>query len=82
VLEPLLPALPPERTGRQRSSDRTPFTAIVFVLLTGVRWRIVQKIDCSVLTAKRRLRAWQAAGVSRPLYRKLLRRLNVAGMLE
>jgi transposase len=64
VLEPLLPHRPPRRTGRPRISDRAAFTAIVFVLVTGVPWRMVPKeIGCSGVTAWRRLRDWQAAGV-------------------
>jgi transposase len=83
VLEPLLPERPPPRTGRPRVSDRAAFTAIVFVLVTGVPWRMVPKeIGCSRVTAWRRLRAWQAAGVWERLHRELLRRLNAAGRIE
>ena len=46
-----------------RVSDRTAFTAIVFVLVTGVPWRMIpRQIGCSGVTAWRRLRAWQRAG--------------------
>ena len=63
VLERLLPQLPAQRTGRPRVSDRAAFTAIVFVLVTGVPWRMVPKeIGCSGVTAWRRLRDWQAPG--------------------
>jgi transposase len=62
-LEPLLPARAPQRTGRPRVSDRAAFTAIGFVLLTGVPRRTVpEEIGCSGVTAWRRLRDWQAAG--------------------
>ena len=83
VLEPLLPKRAPQRTGRPRVSDRAAFTAIVFVLLTGVPWRMVPKeIGCSGVTAWRRLRDWQAAGVWERLRRELLRRLNAAGQID
>jgi transposase len=73
VLEPLLPERPPQRTGRPRVSDRAAFTAIVFVLLTGVPWRMVPKeIGCSGVSAWRRLRDWQAAGVWERLHREML----------
>ncbi len=73
VLEPLLPERPPQRTGRPRVSDRAAFTAIVFVLVTGVPWRMVpQEIGCSGVTAWRRLRDWQAAGVWERLHARLL----------
>ena len=83
VLERLLPQLPAQRTGRPRVSDRAAFTAIVFVLVTGVPWRMVPKeIGCSGVTAWRRLRDWQAAGVWERLHRELLRRLNAAGRID
>ena len=41
LLKPLLPDRMPQRTGRPRVSDRAAFTAIVFVLVTGVPWRLV-----------------------------------------
>jgi transposase len=83
VLEPLLPERPPQRTGRPRVDDRAAFTAIVYVLLTGVPWRMVpQELGCSGVTAWRRLRDWQAAGVWERLHRELLRRLNAAGQID
>jgi transposase len=83
VLEPLLPERPRQRTGRPRVNDRAAFTAIVFVLLTGVPWRMVpNELGCSGVTAWRRLRDWQAAGVWERLHRELLRRLNAAGQID
>src|SRR3712207_1124099 len=35
LVEPLLPDRTPQRTGRPRVGDRTAFTAIVFVLVSG-----------------------------------------------
>ena len=83
VLERLLPRRPPQRTGRPRVSDRAAFTAIVFVLVSGVPWRMVpREIGCSGVTAWRRLRDWQAAGGWERLHRELLRRLNAAGQID
>ena len=83
VLEPLLGERAPQKTGRPRVSDRAAFTAIVFVLVTGVPWRMVPKeIGCSGVSAWRRLRDWQAAGVWERLHRELLRRLNAAGQID
>jgi transposase len=77
VLESFLPERRRQRTGRPRVSDRVAFTAIVFVLVTGMPWRMVPKeIGCSGVTAWRRLREWQAAGVWERLHRELLRRSN------
>ena len=83
VLEPLLPARPPQRIGRPRVSDRVAFRAIVFILMSGVPWRMVPKeIGCSGVTAWRRLRDWHTAGVWERLHRKLLRRLNAIGRID
>jgi transposase len=83
VLEPLIPKPLPQRTGRPRVSDRAAFTAIVFVLVTGVPWRRVpSEIGCSGVTAWRRLRDWQAAGVWERLHQELLRRLNQRGAID
>jgi transposase len=79
LVKSLLPDRTPPRTGRPRVSDRAAFTAIVFVLRTGVPWRLVhQQIGCSGVTAWRRLREWQRTGVWERLHRELLRRLNAA----
>ena len=79
----LLPHRGSQRTGRPRVSDRAAFTAIVFVLVTGAPWRLVpRQIGCSGVTAWRRLREWQRAGVWERLHREFLRRLNGAGRID
>lgn len=83
VLEPLLPERLHQRIGRPRVDDRVAFTAILFVLVTGVPWRVLpREIGCSGVTAWRRLHDWQAAGVWDRLHRELLRRLNALGRLD
>jgi len=83
VLEPLLPERVHQRIGRPRVDDRIAFTAIIFVLVTGVPWRVLpQEIGCSGVTAWRRLRDWQAAGVWDRLHREMLRRLNARGRVD
>jgi transposase len=83
VLEPLLPERPARRVGRPRVDDRVALTAILFVLLTGLPWRLVpDEIGCSGVTAWRRLRDWRAAGVWAQLHHELLRRLNATGQLD
>jgi len=65
LVKRLVPDRTPQRTGRPRVSDRAAFTAIVFVLVTGVSWRLVpRQIGCSGVTAWR-LREWQRAGCGR-----------------
>src|SRR5829696_4145542 len=83
VLEPLLPEPPVRWIGRPRVEDRVAFTAIIFVLITGLPWRFVpQEVGCSGVTAWRRLRDWQATGVWARLHRELLGRLNATGQLD
>ena len=83
LVKPLLPDRTPRRTGCPRVSDRAAFTAIVFVLVTGVPWRMVpRQIGCSGVTAWRRLREWQRAVVWERLHRELLHRLNAAGRID
>ena len=83
LVKPLLPDRTQQRTGRPRVSDRAALTAIMFVLVTGVPWRMVpRQIGCSGVTAWRRLREWQHAGVWEKLHRELLRRLNGAGRID
>jgi|tagenome__1003787_1003787.scaffolds.fasta_scaffold20840400_1 transposase len=80
VLEPMLPERVSQRIGRPRVDDRIAFRAILFVLGTGVPWRVLpREIGCSGVTAWRRLRDWQAAGVWDRLHRELVRRLNALG---
>ncbi len=84
VVEPLIPPVKmPEKQGRRPVSDRVAFNAIVFVLVTGIAWRFVpQELGCSGVTAWRRLRDWQAAGVWERLHQALLERLNAAGAID
>ena len=83
LVKTLLPDRRPQRTGRPRVSDRAAFTAIVFVIRTGVPWRLVpRQIGCSGVTAWRRLREWQRAGVWERLHRELLRFLNAASRID
>jgi len=83
VIEPLLPAVEPAATGRPRVPDRVAFNAIVFVLVTGIAWRhLPRELGCSGVTAWRRLRDWQRAGVWKGAHERLLERLNAAGAID
>jgi transposase len=51
LVKPLLPDHVPQRTGRPRVSGRAAFTAIVFVLVTGLPWRLIpRQIGCFGVT--------------------------------
>ncbi len=84
VIEPLLPAREPPRTGRPRIDDRRCLSGILFVLPTGIAvGRPASALGPgSGVTCWRRLRDWQQAGVWERLHREILRRLNAAGQLD
>jgi transposase len=83
VVAPLLLAGKPAATGRPRVPGRVAFDAIVFVLVSGIAWRFVpQGLGCSGVTAWRRLRDWQAAGVWERAHAVLMERLNAAGVID
>src|SRR5689334_9459471 len=83
---PLLPQV--ERRyrhpGRKRLDDRKVLSGILFVLYTGIPWEFLpQELGLgSGMTAWRRLRDWQQAGVWQRLHEALLAELNAAGALD
>ena len=58
----------PARTGRPRSNDRVTINGIMFVLVTGCRWREMPEKYGSKSTAHRRLQNWQ----QRKVWKKIL----------
>src|SRR5215210_6746439 len=85
IVEPLLPAKPSRsRGGRPRVPDRAVLSGIVFVLRSGIPWRMLPKEMGfgSGITCWRRLRDWQKAGVWRCLHRALLDRLGRSGGVD
>ncbi len=85
AIEPLLPTEPPKpKGGRPRVPDRAALAGIVFVLKTGIPWRMLPaEFGCgSGRTSWRRLRDWQEAGVWEALHRALLDRLGEAGRID
>ena len=58
------PHLPPQpKVGRKRADDRKTINAILYVLITGCRWRDIPKNHGSYVTAWKRLKRWSAEGV-------------------
>jgi len=85
-IEPLLPRK--ERRfrypGRKPLDDRRVLQGILFVLHTGTGWEHLPQelgFGCG-MTAWRRLRAWQQAGVWQRLHELLLAELHAAGELD
>ena len=58
---------PGARTGRPRADDRRTLEAILYKLDTGCGWQAIPPALGAGVTAYRRLRAWQAAGVWEPV---------------
>ncbi len=85
IVEPLLPIEPfKARSGRPRIPDRAVLSGIVFVLKSGIPWRMLPKEIGfgSGVTCWRRLRDWQEAGVWRRLHRALLDWLGRDGKVD
>jgi transposase len=84
VIEQFFPQRPVSPLGgRPPADNRTVFTAILFVLKTGIAWEdLPLELGCSYKTCGRRLREWTAAGVWQKILLHLLTELRVAGRLE
>ena len=85
-IEPLLPVKQRRfrYPGRKPLDDRLVLQAILFVLHTGVGWEHLSQelgFGCG-MTAWRRLRVWQQAGVWERLHELLLPELHAADQLE
>jgi transposase len=86
-IEPLLPKRRPrnrQHAGRTPIPDRAVLTGILFVLRSGIPWRMVpREMGCgSGITCWRRLVRWQRAGVWKRLHRALLTELRQRGQLD
>jgi transposase len=85
-IEPLLPKTSRRfrYPGRKALDDRRVLQGILFVLHTGIGWEHLPQelgFGCG-MTAWRRLRAWQQAGVWAKLHELLLAELHAADQLE
>jgi len=80
AVAPLLPRhrARPGRRGRPPVDDRAALTGIVFVLHSGIPWRLLPaEMGCgSGVTCWRRLRHWQRRGVWKKVLHAMLRRVG------
>lgn len=86
-IEPLLPkrrARNRQYAGRAPIPDRAVLTGILFVLRSGIPWRMLpREMGCgSGITCWRRLVRWQRAGVWKRLHVALLTELRQRGRLD
>ena len=85
VVGPLLPKRRPQpKGGRPWVEDRATLTGILFVLRSGIPWRMLPtEMGCgSGVTCWRRLREWQRRGVWKKLHRALLEQLAAADHID
>jgi transposase len=85
LVEPLLPApVPKPRGGRPRLSDRACLAGIVFVLRSGIPWRMLPKElgRGSGMSCWRRLRDWQQAGLWDLIHFSLLNWLSRENQID
>jgi transposase len=86
IVELLLPVEPTKaRGGRPRIPNRAVLSGVVFVLRSGIPWRMMLPKELgfgSGVTCWRRCREWQKAGVWCRLHRALLDRLGRSGKVD
>jgi transposase len=85
LIEPFLPS--PSRKpqgGRPRLSDRACLQGVLFVLRSGIPWRMLpQEMNCgSGMSCWRRLRDWQEAGIWQLIHFVLLDWLARYGQID
>jgi transposase len=82
------PLIPPKRKqpkgGGTWKDDRLVLNGIIYVLLTGIAWKHLPKRLGwgSGVTAWRRMKEWQKAGVWAGMHREVMRRLRANGMID
>ena len=85
-VEPLIPVRVRRHRypGRKPLPDRLVLNGILHVLHTGIAWEdLPQEYGYGAgVTASRRLRDWQKAGVWQALHQQLLEKLNAAGAID
>jgi transposase len=79
-IHPLLP--PHARTGRPRADDRCTIEGILYILITGCRWKDLPPEYGAPTTVWRRLKRWGETGVWERVWRAALAALDQRGKLD
>ena len=85
LVSPLIPPKPDQpKGGTAWIDDRLVLNGIIYVLLTGIAWRHMPRAPGwgSGVTAWRRMRDWQAAGVWSKMHAVVMRRLRANGLID
>jgi transposase len=85
LVAPLIPPKPKQpKGGGTWKDDRLVLNGIIYVLLTGIAWKHLPKRLGwgSGVTAWRRMKDWQEAGVWSGIHREVMRRLRANGMID
>lgn len=79
-IQPLLPL--PARTGRPRADGRRTIEGILYVLITGCRWKDLPREYGAPTTVWRRLRRWGEAGIWERIWRAARTALDQQDQLD
>lgn len=79
-IRPHLP--PPAHTGRPRADDRRTIEAILYILITGCRWKDLPREYGATTTAWRRLKCWGEVGIWERIWRAALATLDRGGRID
>jgi len=72
----------PAKTGRPRSDDRKTVNGIIYVLITGCRWREMPEKYGSKSTAHRRLQNWQQNEIWKKILSRAINSVYLSGKLN
>lgn len=72
----------PAKTGRPRSDDRKTVNGIIYVLITGCRWREMPEKYGSKSTAHRRLQNWQQNEIWKKILSRAIKSVYLSGKLN
>lgn len=69
---------PGATNGRPRTSDHLCFAGVLFILLTGMKWKSLPDHYPSSATCWRRLREWESNGVFECMWRSYIKHIDLA----